>query len=105
MKKILFVLIGLSILLGGCTKDDSITLKTEAVIVWQGDPAADGLGLWVKISGKNYKVSNENDIDSKFKVNDKTVTIEYQNVGKVKYPCYCITGEYEAESVKIISIQ
>ncbi|POY38477.1 hypothetical protein C3K47_03530 [Solitalea longa] len=102
MKKNILLLVFVSAVLVCCSKkDENIKFEQSRVdVIWYGDPAADGGGLWLKIKETNYKVSNENDIDAKYKINKTNAFVEFKKVGEVTY--YTMIGPQKAQGVEIV---
>ncbi|MCO4291750.1 hypothetical protein NF867_02605 [Solitalea sp. MAHUQ-68] len=102
MKNIIGVLITSLILFSSCGKGNESDgfEKSVADVIWYGDPAADGAGLWLKIKEANYKVTNEDNIAAKYKVNKTKVLVEFIKVGEVTY--YTMAGPFKAEGVKVV---
>ena len=80
----------LMLVLGACQEDNAeIQSKTEALLVWTGEPAADGCGYFIEMNDREYKPENETIIPEIFKNESSTVVIiTYSRLNeRTKYNC------------------
>lgn len=81
-------------------KDEKTNDCPNGVIMYAGNPAADGLGWVIRFeSGKIEKPSNLSD---NFKIENLNVSVCYEKTNE-KFPCMCKDGGIEM--IKIVSIQ
>lgn len=108
MKYYVLPLLYLLLLLNSCLKEGAeLRLKSEALLVWTGDPAADArCGYFIKISDQEYKSENEAVLPEVLKTKETVpVMIVYTLVNK-KLPYICSRGASgTAEGIRIYSIQ
>ena len=91
----LFLVIGM----GGCEKENNLTVFENIAKITYGEPATDGCGWKININGKEYHPTN---LDDKFKINDLNVNLKYNLLSSV---WECSQWKLRAyDEIKIISI-
>lgn len=96
--KIFLILFATIILLVGCKKNDIETFKSDAIVIFEGDPAIDGCGYFLLISNEKYKPVT---LEQQFCEDSLYVEIKYQIIGK--WSCNWNVKQYE--QIKIIEIK
>jgi hypothetical protein len=86
MKKLL-IFLSVTMLAISCKKDErSNTFCTDGTVIWGGDPAADGLGWYIKgADGKTYIPEN---LPDSYKTNNLAITTCLYVTGE-KFQCQC----------------
>ncbi len=99
MKKIILfsALVLLIFAIIGCDKEENI-LKEDAVIIYEGDPALDGCGYFIKVRNAKYKPIS---LLPKFRIENLKVKITYQILTD-KWSCNWQEKKYM--QIKIINI-
>lgn len=82
-------------------------LKSDAVLRWTGDYAADGCGFFMTIDDHEYKPENESIIDDGYKSDSETqVVIEYRILSEqIEFWCGEMSDPLMRDGIRIISIQ
>ena len=81
-----------------CNKEVNETIKDEAIILYEGDPAVDGCGYFLSINEVKYKPI---ELASDFSKDGLIVNVEYQLLDN---KWYCNWQEKEYPLIKIVNI-
>ena len=92
------LVIALLVLLASCQKVDCKQHETpetkgsgptNAIVMWAGEPAVDGLGWVLKIDSQ--KIEKPSNLTQQFQVNGLKVIVKYEPSTE-KFPCFCAQG-------------
>ena len=95
MRLLLFALL---LFAGSCNKsvckeperpEPKATGPFNAIIMWYGEPAVDGLGWVLKIDSQ--KIEKPSNLAKDFQVNGLKVNLTYEPSNE-KFPCFCAQG-------------
>ena len=104
----ILLMLSLLALLASCQKEGAdMRTKTEALLVWTGDPNSDaGCGYFIKVNDDEFKAENEVLIPEALKTKETVpVSIVFSRINK-KLPYSCSRGaEGTADGIRIFSIQ
>ncbi len=96
--KLLSLLFATILLFNNCEKNHIKTIKAEATILYEGNPAVDGCGYFLSIKENTYKPI---ELPLEFSIEDLIVNIEYQLLD-TKWTCNWQENKYD--EMKIINI-
>jgi len=97
--KITLMIIATTFLFFSCDKDEVETIKSDAIVLYEGDPAVDGCGFFLLIDEKKYKPVV---LDPEFSQDGLEVYIEYQLLD-IQWVCNWQENKYG--QIQIISIK
>lgn len=61
----------------------------NAIVVWYGEPAADGLGWVLKLDSQ--KIEKPSNLPKEFEINGLKVNVTYEPSSE-KFACFCVQG-------------
>lgn len=105
MKNSIIILSLLALAAASCKKQDKTdhSICTDAVVRWGGDPAADGTGWYLYVSGDSSDAFRYPDnLAPAFRVNELPVSVCYEKTN-VDFVCFCAPPY--SKMVHIISIK
>ena len=88
-----------------CKKSEELQLTETVTLEWQGLPAADGCGFFVKTNGKTYKPENEDKIPASYQVNKDTVVKMSYLILQREIDYFCGLQLDKQPGIRIIDIQ
>jgi hypothetical protein len=97
--KICMIIILLSLgIIWACRKTDNLNLR-EALIVWKGDPAADGLGWTISLTNDHFEIPTN--LPRQYMIDSLPVSVSFEASSK-KFYCMCAQP---ISMVEIVSIK
>ncbi len=81
-----------------CRKTDNLDLR-EALVVWRGDPAADGLGWTISLTRDHFEIPTN--LPRQYMIDSLRVSVSFEPSSK-KFYCMCAQP---ISMVEIVSIK
>ena len=107
MKRLFFNIIpALLLIFVACEIENTSSVISDAVLIWQGEYEENGCGFTVIIEDIEYKPRNEEFINERFKNSGQTnVTVEYILLNEIiQYYCGGNPNLEERESIDVLTM-